>query len=72
MNRLSPRTLSLVGFAASEWAGERLNGSRHRKQYRQLVAAGLQLHTNADLYAAAPKLEAALRRVISHARRVVR
>ena len=72
MNRLNPRTLSLVGFAASEWAGERINGSRHRRQYRQLIAAGLELHSNADLYAAAPKLEAALRRVIDHARRAVR
>lgn len=72
MNRISPRTLSLIGFAASEWAGERINGSRHRRQYRQLIAAGLQLHTNADLYAAAPKLKAALRQVLRHARRAVR
>lgn len=71
MNRISPRTLSLVGFAASEWAGERLNGSRHRRQYRQLIAAGLELHTNAGLYAAAPRLDAALRQVINHARKAV-
>ena len=72
MNRISARTLSLVGFAASEWAGERLNGSRHRRQYQQLIAASLELHSNADLYAAAPKFKAALRRVIDHARRAVR
>lgn len=71
MNRITPRTLSLIGFAASEWEGERINGSRHRRQYRQLIAAGLQLHTNANLYAAAPRLDAALRQVINHARKAV-
>ena len=39
MNRLNPRTLSLVGFAASEWAGERINGSRHRRLVRNGIAA---------------------------------
>lgn len=72
MKAITPQTLSLIGFAASEWAGERINGSRHRRQYRQLIAAGLQLHSNADLYAAAPRLEAALRQVLHHARRAVR
>lgn len=72
MKAITPQTLSLIGFAASEWAGERINGSRHRSRYRQLIAAGLELHTNADLYAAAPRLEAALRQVINHARRAVR
>lgn len=71
MKRLSPQLLSLVGFAAAEWAGERVNGSRHKRQYRRLVAAGLEFHTNADRYAAAPRMEAALKRVIDHAVRAV-
>lgn len=71
MKRLSPQLLSLVGFAASQWAEERVNGSRHKRQYRRLVAAGLELHTNADRYSAAPRMEAALKRVIDHAVRAV-
>lgn len=71
MKRLSPELLSLVGFAASQWAEERVNGSRHRRRYRQLIAAGLELHQNAHQYAAAPRMEAALKRVIDHAVRAV-
>ena len=71
MKRLSPQLLSLVGFAASEWASERVNGSRHKAQYRRLIAAGLELHTNADRYAAAPRMEIALKRAIDHAVRAV-
>lgn len=72
MPRITARTLSLVGFAASEWAGERLQSSSHPRRYRELVAAGLELHTNASLYAAAPRLEQALHQVIDQARRAVR
>lgn len=72
MRPISARTLSLVGFAASEWASERINGSRHRRRYRQLITAGLHLHEHGELYAAAPRLEAALHQVIDHARRAVR
>lgn len=71
MKTLTPQMLSLVGFAASEWAGERVNGSRHRAQYRRLIAAGLELHTNATRYSAAPKIEVALREVIDRAVRAV-
>lgn len=69
MKQLDPKTISLIGFAASQWAGERLNGSRHRQQYRRLVTAGLHLHEHGELYAAAPKLHRTLRAVaktVSH------
>lgn len=65
--RISARTIALVGFAASQWASERLNGSRHRKQYRQLVAAGLVLHEQPELYASAPRMRRALTAIAKHA-----
>lgn len=72
MKPISARTISLIGFAASEWASQQINGSRHRRRYRQLITAGLHLHEHGELYAAAPRLEAALHQVIDHARRAVR
>jgi len=67
MKRISARTLSLVGFAASQWASERLNGSKHRRQYQQLIAAGLVLHEQPELYAAAPRMRRALATIARHA-----
>ena len=67
MKPITARTLSLVGFAASQWASERLNGSKHRRQYRELVAAGLALHESGELYASAPKMRRALATIAKHA-----
>lgn len=67
MKPLNARTLALVGFAASQWATERINGSRHRKQYRELVAAGLALHEHGELYASAPRMRRALATIAKHA-----
>ena len=71
MKTISAQTISLIGFAASQWASAQMDGSRHRRRYRHLVTAGLHLHEHGELYAAAPKLEAALRQVINHARKAV-
>jgi hypothetical protein len=72
MRPISARTLSLIGFAASEWASAQMTGSRHRRRYRQLITAGLHLHEHGELYAAAPRLEAALHQVIDDASKAVR
>lgn len=68
MKRLDASLVSLAGFAASQWAEQQAaNGSSHRRQLRQLVAVGLELHERAELYAAAPHLLRSLQTVISHA-----
>ena len=67
MKPINARTLSLIGFAASQWASERLNGSKHRRQYRELIAAGLALHESGELYASAPKMRRALATIAKHA-----
>lgn len=67
MKSLTARKLALVGFAASQWATGRISGSRHRKQYRELVAAGLALHEHGELYASAPKMRRALATIARHA-----
>jgi hypothetical protein len=67
MKPITARTLSLVGFAASQWASERLNGSRHKRRYRELITAGLALHESGELYASAPKMRRALATIAKHA-----
>ena len=67
MKAIDGQTLSLIGFAASEWAKERVNGSRHRTHYRRLIVAGLTLHENGHLYAAAPRMRRALDLIARHA-----
>jgi hypothetical protein len=68
MKRLDASLVSLVGFAASQWAEHQANnGSNHKRRLRQLVAAGLEIHTRSELYAAAPDLLRSLQRVASHA-----
>jgi|694.fasta_scaffold34237_11 hypothetical protein len=67
MKTIDARTIALIGFAASQWAEERINGSRHSRRYRQLIAAGLALHQNGELYASAPKMRRALATIARHA-----
>jgi hypothetical protein len=83
MNTLTPQDLSLVGFAAGHWADWQLattNGNR--KRLRQVGRAGMLVHRQADLYAAAPELHQVLAslievlhdhdtREVHHARRAV-
>lgn len=71
MKRLDAALVSLVGFAASQWAehqaGNGNNGGKHKRRLRQVAAAGLEIHTKAELYASAPVLWRSLQRVASHA-----
>lgn len=71
MKRLDASLVSLVGFAASQWAQEQAsnghNGGNHKRRLRQIIAAGLEIHTRADLYASAPTLWRSLHKVASHA-----
>lgn len=67
MKPIDARTIALIGFAASQWASERINGSRHRRRYRQLITASLALHEQGELYAAAPKMRQALATIAKHA-----
>jgi hypothetical protein len=68
MKRLDASLVSLVGFAASQWAEHQANnGSNHKRRLRQLVAAGMEIHQRSELYASAPHLLRSLQRVASHA-----
>ena len=71
MKRLDASLVSLVGFAASQWAQEQEsnghNGGNPKRRLRQIVAAGLEIHTRAELYASAPVLLRSLQRVATHA-----
>ena len=67
MKPLNARTISLIGFAASQWASERIQASRHKRRYKQLMVAGLALHESGELYAAAPKMRQALATIAKHA-----
>lgn len=68
MKRLDASLISLVGFAASQWAElQASNGSRHKRRLMQLHEAGLEIHVRSSLYASAPELPRALQRVASHA-----
>ena len=71
MKRLDAPLVSLIGFAAAAWAEEQTgnghNGGKHKRRLRQLVIAGMELHTRSELYAAAPDLLRSLQTVASHA-----
>lgn len=71
MKRLDPSLVSLIGFAASQWAehqaGNGNNGGKHKRRLRQLIAAGLEMHKRSELYASAPLLLRSLQRVATHA-----
>jgi hypothetical protein len=72
VKRLDSSLVSLVGFAASQWAEHQANnGSNHKRRLRQLVAAGMEIHQRSELYAAAPALLRSLQRVADHATIVV-
>lgn len=80
---LTPQLVSLVGFAASSYADQYLILlGEDDQRYTRLRSAGLRLHQQADLYAAAPRLHEVLASLIElfrdhdatelhHARRVV-
>jgi hypothetical protein len=68
MKRIDASLVSLVGFAASQWAEvQASNGSRHKRRLMQLREAALEMHVRSSLYASAPELLRALQRVASHA-----
>lgn len=55
MKPITAQTISLIGFAASQWASAQINGSRHRRRYRELIAAGLHLHDNENTTTTMPQ-----------------
>jgi len=68
--KLDAPLVSLIGFAASQWAEQQAgNGhnGRHKRRLRQLIVAGLEMHKRSELYAAAPDLLRSLQTVASHA-----
>lgn len=70
MERLDAPLISLVGFAASQWAEQQASNGhngKHKRRLRQLIVAGLELHTRSELYAAAPDLLRSLQTVAAHA-----
>jgi hypothetical protein len=68
MKSLDASLVSLVGFAASQWAEHQANnGSGHKRRLRQLVAAGMEIHQRSEIYAAAPALLRSLQTVAAHA-----
>ena len=72
MKQPDPKLLSIVGFAASEWAKEHINGSSHRAHYRRVISAALTVHENCELYAAAPKMRRSLSAIARHAAKMAR
>lgn len=62
---LTPQLVALVGFAASSYADQYLILlGEDNQRYTRLRSAGLRLHQQADLYAAAPHLHEALASLI--------
>jgi hypothetical protein len=58
---LTPQLVSLVGFAATAYADEYLvRLGENDRRYLRLRDAGLRVHQEADLLAAAPRLHEAL------------
>ena len=72
MKTPNPQLLSIVGFAATEWAKQNINKSRHREHYRRVIAAGLVVHEHCELYAAAPKMRRSLNAIAKHAAKMAR
>ncbi len=70
MKAIDAPLISLVGFAASQWAeqeaGNGHNG-KHRRRLMQIRDAGLELHIRSTLYASAPDLLRSLQTVAAHA-----
>jgi hypothetical protein len=71
MKAIDAPLISLVGFAASQWAeqeaGNGANNGRHRRRLMQIRDAGLELHIRSTLYASAPDLLRSLQTVAAHA-----
>jgi hypothetical protein len=63
--------ISLVGFAASQWAeqeaGNGHNNGKHRRRLMEIRDAGLELHIRCALYASAPDMLRSLQTVAAHA-----
>ncbi len=72
MKTPNPQLLSIVGFAASEWARQHINGSTHRAHYRRVIAAALTIHEQCELYAAAPRMQRSLNAIARHAAKMAR
>jgi hypothetical protein len=72
MNQPTPQVMSIIGFAALEWAKQNINGSRHRAHYRRVIAAAITVHENSELYAAAPKMRRSLSAIAKHAAKMAR
>ena len=67
MKSPNPQLLAIIGFAAVQWAQEHINGSRHRAHYRRVIAAGIVVHEQCELYASAPRMRRALETIAKHA-----
>jgi hypothetical protein len=71
MKAIDAPLISLVGFAASQWAeqeaGNGANNGKHRRRLMQIRDAGLELHIRSTLYASAPDLLRSLQTVAAHA-----
>ena len=72
MKSPDPKIMSIVGFAASEWARQHINGSSHRAHYRRVIAAAITVHENCELYAAAPRMRRSLTAIAKHAQKMAR
>ena len=58
--------MSIIGFAAVQWAQERITNSNHQAHYRRVIAAGLKVHEDCQLYASAPKMRRTLDAIAKH------
>jgi len=67
MKSPNPQLLALIGFAAVQWAQDRIGTSRHRAHYKRVIAAGLVVHEHCALYASAPRMRRALNTIAKHA-----
>jgi hypothetical protein len=67
MKSPDPQLFALIGFAAVQWAQDRIGTSRHRAHYKRVIAAGLVVHEHCALYASAPKMRRALETIARHA-----
>ena len=71
MKAIDAPLISLVGFAASQWAeqeaGNGNNNGKHRRRLMEVRDAGLELHIRSVLYASAPDLLRSLQTVAAHA-----
>ena len=62
---LTPQLVAQVGFAASSYADQYILLGQSNRRYHTIREAGLRLHAQADLYAAAPQLQDALSSLVA-------